>query len=98
MSTKSVSLPAQLVSADPSPVLLSQKQEHRAIVAEAIEKLSAEQREVVMLKVYGQLTFREISDTLAIPLNTALGRMHSAIKCLALDPSLGKIGMIENEL
>ena len=78
-STKSVSLPEQLVSADPSPALLSQKQEQRAIIAEALERLSAEQKEVVMLKIYGDLTFLQISQALGIPLNTALGRMRYAL-------------------
>ena len=35
-----------------------------------------------MLKIYAGLTFRQISETLGIPLNTALGRMHRAIKRL----------------
>ena len=95
---KPVRLQESLVSSEPSPVDRSERNERNRIIAEAIEKLPAEQKEVVMLKIYGQLTFREISDTLRVPLNTALGRMHSATKRLALDPSLAKIGMTENEL
>lgn len=93
-----VRLSESLASSEPSPLDRSKKNEQDKIIAEAIDKLPAEQKEVVMLKVYGQLTFREISDTLSIPLNTALGRMHSATKRLALDPSLVKIGRNENEL
>ncbi len=91
-SAKSVSLPEQLASADPPPTVPIEKQERQAIITEAIERLSAEQKEVVMLKIYGGLTFRQISQTLGIPLNTALSRMHQALKRLARDPSLGKIG------
>ena len=90
-STKPLSLPEQLASTDPPPAVLAEKQERQTIIAEAIERLSREQKEVVMLKIYGGLTFRQISQTLGIPLNTALGRMHQALKRLARDPSLGKI-------
>ena len=93
-----VRLPQSLASSEASPVDRSERNERSRIIVEAIEKLPAEQKEVVMLKIYGQLTFRQISDTLGIPLNTALGRMHLATKRLALDPSLEKIGRIENEL
>ena len=91
-SAKPVSLPEQLASADPPPTVPIEKQERQAIITEAIERLSAEQKEVVMLKIYGGLTFRQISETLGIPLNTALGRMHQALKRLGRDPSLVKIG------
>ncbi len=95
---KQVQLQQSLASSEPSPVDRSQRNERNRIIVEAIEKLPAEQKEVVMLKVYGHLTFREISDTLRVPLNTALGRMHSATKRLALDPNLARIGMTDNEL
>ncbi len=86
-----VSLPEQLASAEPSPTVLSERHEQQAIIVAVVEKLPAEQKEVVMLKIYGGLTFREISETLDIPLNTALGRMHQALKHLAGNPNLGKI-------
>ena len=97
-STKPVSLPEQLASVDPPPVVLAEKQELQTIIAKAIERLSAEQKEVVMLKIYGGLTFRQISQTLGIPLNTALGRMHQGLKKLGRDPNLAKIGRTENEM
>ena len=96
--TEPVRLSESLTSPEASPADRSEKNEQDKIIAAAIEKLPAEQKEVVMLKVYGQLTFREISDSLNIPLNTALGRMHLATKRLALDPSLVKIGRNENGL
>ena len=95
---KPVSLPEQLMATDPPPTVLTENQEQRAIIADAIEKLSSRQKEVVNLKIYGGLTFREISETLGIPLNTALGRMHQALKQLGRDPSLGRIGRAENGL
>ena len=90
--------PEQLAATDPPPALLTENQEQRKIIADAIEKLSSTQKEVVNLKIYGGLTFREISETLGIPLNTALGRMHQALKQLGRDPRLGKIGKPKNGL
>ena len=96
--TKPVSLPEQLASADLSPPALTEKQERQVIIAEAIDKLSAQQKEVLTLKIYGGLTFREIGQTLGIPVNTALGRMHQGLKRLSSDPNLAKIGRTENGL
>jgi len=48
-------------------------------VRELIEQLPFEQREVVIMRHYGELSFKEISKILNININTALGRMHYAI-------------------
>lgn len=44
-----------------------------------VADLSAIQREVFLLRTVGGLSFKEIAETLDIPLNTALGRMHYAV-------------------
>lgn len=44
-----------------------------------LDRLPYEQREVVILRHYGGLSFKEISKLLKININTALGRMHYAI-------------------
>ncbi len=48
-------------------------------VRQLIERLPFEQREVVIMRHYGELSFKEISKILNININTALGRMHYAI-------------------
>lgn len=45
----------------------------------AIEKLPEAQREVLLLRYYGEMKFVEIAELLGCPLNTALGRMHKAM-------------------
>jgi RNA polymerase sigma-70 factor, ECF subfamily len=45
----------------------------------AMELLPANQREVLLLRYYGNLKFVEIAEMLGCPLNTALGRMHKAM-------------------
>lgn len=48
----------------------------------AIESLPEAQREVLLLRYYGNLKFTEIASLLGCPLNTALGRMHKAVNRL----------------
>ncbi len=46
---------------------------------ECIEKLSPEQREVLLLRHEGELTFKEIAELTNCSINTALGRMRYAL-------------------
>lgn len=57
---------------------LEQKQVHQS-VRDLIEELPAEQREAVVLRIYGDLSFKEIADMSGISINTALGRMRYAL-------------------
>jgi RNA polymerase sigma-70 factor (ECF subfamily) len=43
-------------------------------IEEALQYLPEEQREVVVLRVWGQLTFQEIAETLEAPANTVASR------------------------
>ena len=44
-----------------------------------IEQLPEEQREVIALRIYGELSFKEIADLTSVSINTALGRMRYAL-------------------
>jgi len=44
-----------------------------------IGKLPEEQREVVMMRYYGELSFKEIAENTNVSINTALGRMRYAL-------------------
>ena len=48
----------------------------------ALAGIPGDQREVAVLKVYGQLTFREIGETLGISINTAQSRYRYALAAL----------------
>jgi RNA polymerase sigma-70 factor (ECF subfamily) len=48
----------------------------------ALARLPEEQREVVALKVYGELTFAEIGAATGVPLNTAASRYRYALEKL----------------
>ena len=44
-----------------------------------VEMLPAEQREVVLMRYFGGLSFKEIADATGVSINTALGRMRYAL-------------------
>jgi RNA polymerase sigma-70 factor (ECF subfamily) len=51
-------------------------------VSELLAELPAAQREVILLRVYDGLRFREVAERVGCPLNTALARMHDGLKKL----------------
>lgn len=59
-----------------------ERQELAGAVQQALDGLPREQAEVVVLKIWGQLTFAQIGDALAIPLNTAASRYRYAVDSL----------------
>jgi len=54
---------------------LEKRQTHDSI-RQLIELLPEEQREVIILRIYGDMSFKEISDMTSVSINTALGRMR----------------------
>lgn len=50
-----------------------------ADVRKLMESLPASQREIVYMRYYQDLTFKEIAEVLGISINTALGRMRYAL-------------------
>jgi RNA polymerase sigma-70 factor (ECF subfamily) len=51
----------------------------REDVKKLIDTLPFEQKQVVLLRIYGNLSFKEISDLTNVSINTALGRMRYAL-------------------
>lgn len=80
----SISLPdgqditALIGSMEMAPDGLERRQTQNS-VRRLVESLPEEQREVVVLRVYGDLSFKEISDLTGVSINTALGRMRYAL-------------------
>jgi RNA polymerase sigma-70 factor (ECF subfamily) len=52
----------------------SEDRERVQIVQDALTRLPENYREVITLKIWGELTFAEIAETLGVPLNTAASR------------------------
>ncbi|MDQ7824209.1 MAG: sigma-70 family RNA polymerase sigma factor [Candidatus Eremiobacteraeota bacterium] len=55
-------------------------QEETRALHDAIRSLPPEQRQVLLLREYLDIPFKEIAHLTGCPLNTALGRMHYAIR------------------
>lgn len=58
------------------------RDEARERLAAGLERLSDVEREIVLLRYFSELPFREIAELLGIPLGTALARAHRALKHL----------------
>ena len=54
---------------------MERRQTHQSI-RDMIEALPEEQREVITLRIYGEISFKEIADITGVSINTALGRMR----------------------
>jgi RNA polymerase sigma-70 factor (ECF subfamily) len=52
----------------------------RELVNRALEELPEEQREVVVMKLWGGLTFAEIGEAVGVPANTAATRYRYALE------------------
>jgi len=56
--------------------------ERRAALEEALRRIPPEQREVLVLKIWGELTFEQIAVELELPPNTAASRYRYALAAL----------------
>ncbi|MCD6012817.1 MAG: sigma-70 family polymerase sigma factor [Flavipsychrobacter sp.] len=57
---------------------IEKRQVHES-VRKLVEGLPEEQREVIVLRIYSDLSFKEISELTGVSINTALGRMRYAL-------------------
>jgi RNA polymerase sigma-70 factor, ECF subfamily len=71
--------PEALVFAPPTP---GEVPDRRQALEQALAVLPPEQREVLALKIWNDLTFEQIADVLAIPANTAASRYRYALGAL----------------
>lgn len=56
-----------------------EKRQTYQTIRELIERLPEEQREVIVLRIYADLSFKQISELTSVSINTALGRMRYAL-------------------
>jgi RNA polymerase sigma-70 factor (ECF subfamily) len=67
-----------------SPVHVAEGRQETAAVRRAINSLPLELRQVVVMKEFEELTFREIADALDLPLSTVKSRLYTALKQLQM--------------
>jgi RNA polymerase sigma-70 factor (ECF subfamily) len=65
------------------PARAAEQEEARRRVRAAIEKLPERDREVLVLKEFEGLRYREIADLVGIPIGTVMSRLYSARRRLA---------------
>lgn len=70
--------------ADPAPLPMDvlMHQEKARCVERVLDQLTDAEKQVVLLRLYEGLPFKDIARITRSPLNTVLGRMHNAIKKL----------------
>jgi len=74
--------PIDIASSDEGPFAAAEKSERAAMIAREMNALDGEKREVLYLRHFENLSYREIAERLAIPEGTVMSRLHSARKAL----------------
>jgi len=72
----------QLADPQPGPEGIYLQEERTALVQAAIQSLPDASRAVLVLKEYEELSYREIADTLDIPIGTVMSRLNYARRLL----------------
>ena len=72
-------------AAQSDPGRSAERSELAALVEDAIERLPEREREVLVLKEFEGLRYREIAELLGIPIGTVMSRLYSARRNLALE-------------
>lgn len=67
-----------------SPANTAEGREQTLAVRKAVNSLPIELRQVVVMKEFEDLTFREISEALDVPLSTVKSRLYTALKQLQM--------------
>ena len=80
----SVQLPPELAAAGVSPSASLEQAERKVAVQAALMKLTDDQREVVLLRHFTELSYDEIAASLTLPVKTVKSRLYSARQRLAL--------------
>lgn len=86
---------AEMPTAAPDPLRDVLEAEARHVLDAAIKTLPADQRAVLVLRVFEDLSYREIADALSIEMGTVMSRLSRAREKLrtALEPYLGSAVM-----
>jgi RNA polymerase sigma-70 factor, ECF subfamily len=67
-----------------SPARVAEGRQQTAAVRRAVNSLPLDLRQVIVMKEFEELTFREIADVLDLPLSTVKSRLYTALKQLEM--------------
>ncbi len=79
-----------LASLEPGPDKLLEEFESAAVIRAAFDRLSADQREIFLMRHYSGLSFKEIAEILSVPIGTVLARMSRAMAKMRREIGEGK--------
>lgn len=68
----------RFVAAEPTPLQQLEREERKAIVRAAIELLSEDHREIIVLKNFDGCSYAQIAEMLDIPIGTVMSRLYYA--------------------
>jgi RNA polymerase sigma-70 factor (ECF subfamily) len=80
---------ADYTNDEDDPVYAIEKNEENKTIEAALMQLSFEEREIIILKEFEDCSYKEIADTLDIPIGTVMSRLYYARK--KLGQKLGKV-------
>ncbi len=72
----------ELASGRPTALEDLESEERRRIVRAAVDRLADDHREIIVLKSFKELSYREIADVLEIPIGTVMSRLYYARQAL----------------
>ena len=72
------------VSVERSPARITEARETLTAVRLAVNSLPLELRQVIVMKEFEELTFREMADALDLPLSTVKSRLYTALRQLQM--------------
>ena len=75
---------ANTAALDWSPVAVTEGRQRTAAVRRALNSLPVDLRQVVVMKEFEELTFREIAEALDLPLSTVKSRLYTGLKQLQM--------------
>ncbi|HTF80391.1 MAG TPA: sigma-70 family RNA polymerase sigma factor [Cytophagales bacterium] len=75
--------------------VLAIQEEGRSTLRTMIKNLPFEQRQVVLMRHYADMSFKEIADLTGVSINTALGRMRYAVNNLRKQLEVNKLAYDE---
>ena len=74
--------PERVSSSDPTPLAALSQRRQEAAIREALGRVSAEHRDVLVMRHFEDLSYAEIGELLQVPQGTVMSRLYRARKAL----------------